>query len=124
MLIAREGRFADLVATSSPRRSDRRPATGAMMATFAFLGPQYDDLLRKEGVGLKTSDLIRRRPILVFPFADAAYSARPLARAFDRLFTPELLCEVAKAHAEGIASLTESEKATLRRDTEHRKARG
>ena len=31
---------------------------------------------------------------------------------------------LAKAHAEGIASLTESEKATLRRDTEHRRARG
>jgi membrane associated rhomboid family serine protease len=31
---------------------------------------------------------------------------------------------LAKAHAEGIASLTESEKATLRRDTENRRARG
>jgi membrane associated rhomboid family serine protease len=31
---------------------------------------------------------------------------------------------LAKAHSEGIASLTESEKATLRRDTENRRARG
>jgi hypothetical protein len=39
--------------------------------------------------------------VLVIPFADAVFNARPLARAIDRLFTPELLAAVARAHAEG-----------------------
>jgi len=76
-------------------------STGAMIATFAFLGPEYDDVLRKEAVGLTARDIIRRRSVLVIPFADAVFNARPLERSIERVIKPELLAEVAKAHAAG-----------------------
>ncbi|HEY2787790.1 MAG TPA: patatin-like phospholipase family protein [Fimbriiglobus sp.] len=76
-------------------------SAGAMIATFEFLGPQYDDLLRREGVGLVTSDILHRRSVFVLPFADAVFSSHPIEHRLERLITPELLREVATAHAAG-----------------------
>jgi hypothetical protein len=73
-------------------------STGALMATFAFLGPGYDQTLRENAIGVERRDLLRLRPL---SRSGALFTARPLARKIDQLFTPELLGEVAKAHAAG-----------------------
>jgi len=90
--------------------SGRRPefdivtgiSTGALMATFAFLGPSHDAFLAnnilEEG---DRRDLMLRLPLVLVPFADAIYTSRPLARQIRRSFTPEILRDVAAAHAAG-----------------------
>jgi hypothetical protein len=72
-------------------------STGAIAATFAFLGPEYDHVLRDEVVGLERRDVLRLRP---FP-TDAVFNPRPGIRTVEKYLTPQLLGEVAKAHAAG-----------------------
>jgi hypothetical protein len=76
-------------------------STGALMATFAFLGPEYDDQLRENMIGVTRGDIARTRSALRIPFADAVFSSRPLARRIEEVITPEMVCEVGKAHAAG-----------------------
>ncbi|MBY0513514.1 MAG: patatin-like phospholipase family protein, partial [Gemmataceae bacterium] len=74
---------------------------GGLMATFAFLGPQYDDVLRENSVGIDIKDILRRRSVVYIPFADAVYSVERLQRKIEQTITPQVLAEVAAAHAGG-----------------------
>ena len=76
-------------------------STGALMATFAFLGPEYDDVLRENMIGVTRGDIARGRSVFRLPFADALFTSRPLARRIERVLTPEVLRAVAAAHASG-----------------------
>jgi hypothetical protein len=90
--------------------SGRRPcfdvvtgiSTGALIATFAFLGPQYDDFLRDSYVHISSDDIFRLRwltPAVLF--SDSLASSRPLRHKIEAAITPEVLREVAQAHAAG-----------------------
>jgi hypothetical protein len=70
---------------------------GALIASFAFLGSDYDSVLRDEMVGAVRRDVLRVR---LLP-TDAVFTTRPLVRIIEKYITPELMGEVAKAHAAG-----------------------
>jgi hypothetical protein len=74
---------------------------GALIATPAFLGPEYDAMLRDEVVGVERREVIRLRPLPVLPFSDAAFGTRRLTRRIDRYATPEIMGAVARGHAAG-----------------------
>jgi hypothetical protein len=74
---------------------------GGLMATFAFLGPQYDHVLQQYSVGLDLKDFLRRRSVFYIPFADAIFSVDRLKRKIEESITPGVLAEVAVAHAAG-----------------------
>ena len=77
-------------------------STGAFMATFAFLGSAYDAPLAEAAIERADKrNLIRRVPIPLIPYLDALYTARPLEKQIREMITPQVLCEVAKAHAAG-----------------------
>lgn len=76
-------------------------STGALMATFAYLGPAYDRPLRESMVGVQQSEILRRRSLAILPFADAFFTSRPMARKIEHYLTPQILHEVAAAHATG-----------------------
>jgi hypothetical protein len=76
-------------------------STGALMATFAFLGPEYDGHLRENMIGVTRGDIARTRSAFRIPFADAVFSSRPLARRIEVVITPEMVWEVGRAHAAG-----------------------
>jgi predicted acylesterase/phospholipase RssA len=76
-------------------------SVGAIQATYAFLGPEYDARLREEIVGVERQDILRPRPLLTLLCAQSVYSADRLARRLDESVTPEVLAAVAKAHAAG-----------------------
>ena len=76
-------------------------STGGLIATFAFLGPQYDERLRSTMIGVVRTDILRGRPAIHLPFADSLYNSRPLAKSIEREITPQVLAEVAAAHAAG-----------------------
>ena len=76
-------------------------STGALIATYAFLGPQYDATLKDNLLGVTRGDILRRRSILHIPFADAVYTSRPMAKRIEEEITPAVLADVAAAHAAG-----------------------
>jgi predicted patatin/cPLA2 family phospholipase len=76
-------------------------STGALVSTFAFLGPQYDEYLRDNIVGVERFDFLKLRSFVALPFAPSAFTSRPLARRIEQALTPRVLCEVARAYAAG-----------------------
>src|SRR5437763_486070 len=50
-------------------------SAGALMSTFAFLGPQYDDFLRANLVGTRRQDFLRLRPLTGLALHGALFSA-------------------------------------------------
>jgi len=76
-------------------------STGALMATFAFLGPGYDGVLQKNMLGVERADILRRRSLVRIPFSDAVFTSQPLKKRIEQVLTAEVLAEVAQAHAAG-----------------------
>jgi hypothetical protein len=76
-------------------------STGALISTFAYLGPQYDGHAHDLYTNLTTRDVVRRRPLYGVIGANSAYSSAPLARLIDREITDQLLAEVGTAHRAG-----------------------
>ncbi len=76
-------------------------STGALQATFAFLGPDYDDVLREVYTFFDTRDIYRKRWKLAGLISDSINDTWPLGKLIDRCVTKDVLAEVAKRHAAG-----------------------
>jgi predicted acylesterase/phospholipase RssA len=75
-------------------------STGALIAPFAFLGPQYDDEIRRLYTESSSRDLYILRPIRGL-FREAFADNSPLAKQLDKIVTPEMMAEIAAAHQQG-----------------------
>jgi hypothetical protein len=76
-------------------------STGALIATFAFLGPPYDDFLRQSYVSAKADDVYESRWLLSILCSDSIAQSAPLKKRIDAAITPKILKEIAEAHARG-----------------------
>jgi predicted acylesterase/phospholipase RssA len=76
-------------------------SAGALLATFAFLGSRYDDYMKVRMVGRNPREALRTLPIPTMLKAGAVYSTQPLTQGVYESITPEILREVACAHAAG-----------------------
>jgi hypothetical protein len=76
-------------------------STGALIATYAFLGPEYDHRLFELYTSVHTSDIYRKRTIFSVLWRDAVASSQPLEHLIKDGVTDELLQAVARAHATG-----------------------
>ena len=56
-------------------------STGALTAPFAFLGPRYDDALKKVFTELTTSDIAIARPVRGLLGGELLASNAPLAQS-------------------------------------------
>ena len=75
-------------------------STGALIAPFAFLGPQCDEILKDLYTTVNNRDLFRLRPIrglLSESFSDIT----PMARRLDAALTPELVDAIGREHRKG-----------------------
>jgi hypothetical protein len=72
-------------------------STGAMMVTHAFLGSDYDDVLREQVANLTTEDVFRPRSALSAILGNAATDTSPLRRRLEQAITEETLDRVADA---------------------------
>lgn len=89
--------------------SGKRPAfevvtgvsTGALIAPFAFLGPDHDDKLRKFYTTLSTKDLIEERSIVGAIFGDAFASTAPLRAVIAEYVDRQLLHDITEQHRQG-----------------------
>lgn len=76
-------------------------STGALMATFAFLGPAYDDVLRRVYTTIEEDDVLDPRFPLSLLRRDALVSTEPLRRLVESVVTPEVVAGVAEQHRLG-----------------------
>ncbi|MCK0197126.1 patatin-like phospholipase family protein [Ancylobacter sp. 6x-1] len=89
-------------------RSGKRPdfaivsgvSTGALIAPFAFLGPSYDEKLRKVYTETSASDIITGNPITGF-FGEGLFRTDPLREMVARYCDWEMLRAIAEQHRAG-----------------------
>jgi predicted acylesterase/phospholipase RssA len=76
-------------------------STGALIAPFAFLGPDYDHVLRTFYTSTSTKDVIKKRSIFNILSSDAAASTEPLQALIAKVFTEKEMEAVAAEHRKG-----------------------
>ena len=76
-------------------------STGALTAPFAFLGPRYDDALKKVFTESTTSDIAIARPVRGLLGGESLASNAPLARVVAFYVNDNFLKEIAAEHNKG-----------------------
>jgi hypothetical protein len=76
-------------------------STGGLIATYAFLGPEYDAPMVRLYTSVTDRDIYRRRPVPALLWSDAAASSEPLKKLIDRNVDDDVIEAVARAHATG-----------------------
>jgi patatin-like phospholipase len=76
-------------------------SAGALIAPFAFLGPRYDDVIRRVATSVSRKDIFHTRNSLVGLASDGMADSKPLARLVAKYVTPELLAEIAREFENG-----------------------
>lgn len=76
-------------------------STGALIAPFAFLGSEYDELLKRSYTTSRDSDIFTRRWLPALVYADSLADSAPLRKRITNEITPTILKQVAEAHREG-----------------------
>ena len=76
-------------------------SAGALIAPFAFLGSQYDDIVRKVATSAGPDDILHRRNTLMGLASDGMASSEPLAKIVAQYVTPEILAAIAREYAKG-----------------------
>jgi predicted acylesterase/phospholipase RssA len=76
-------------------------STGALQATVAFLGPQYDLALKEVYTEYATKEIYKLRPPLLSLSQDALNSSLPLKQIIDNFVDEKMLADVAAKHASG-----------------------
>lgn len=76
-------------------------STGALIAPFAFLGPQHDDDLRKVYTSVTTEEIARKRSILAAIYNDAMMDTVPLRKLMETIIDEEMKREIAAEYAKG-----------------------
>jgi hypothetical protein len=76
-------------------------STGALIAPFAFLGPDYDHLLKEFYTGIRPEDIYLRRNILSAITSDALSDNKPLWNLVKKLVNRDMLNEIAAEYEKG-----------------------
>lgn len=75
-------------------------STGALQAVLAFLGPEYDPLLKEFYTTLESKDILRSKGLGGL-FGDSLYDNKPLKKQIERVVTPQLLEKIAAEYDSG-----------------------
>ena len=76
-------------------------STGALQATFAFLGPEYFGSLEDAYTNISQKDIFYNRFFLSLLWSDSIADTAPLRSFLEKMITLDTLKEVAKAHESG-----------------------
>ncbi len=76
-------------------------SSGALAATFAFLGPEWDEALRESFTQVSSRDIYRWDRAFAFPFNESVVDTDPLRQRMEALITSELLDAVAGEYRQG-----------------------
>jgi len=76
-------------------------STGALTAPFAFVGPAYDEKLRRVYTTVVTRDIFRSRGVIAGFFNDALFDTAPLRRLMESLIDEEMMRDIASEYQRG-----------------------
>jgi predicted patatin/cPLA2 family phospholipase len=76
-------------------------STGALIAPFAFLGPEQDAQLRKFYTTTSTEDIITKRTIISILRGESITDSEPLHDTLSEIFDQQMLAAIAAEHARG-----------------------
>ena len=76
-------------------------STGALTAPFAFLGPDYDDELKKVYTTTSTKDIAKKRGIVSAAFSDSMADTSPLQKLIAQYITDDVIQAIAAQHKRG-----------------------
>ena len=76
-------------------------STGALVAPFAFLGPQYDERLKAEYTTVRTADIYRRRLSVRGILTQSLVDTTPFRRRLERVLDDCVMRDIAAEHAKG-----------------------
>lgn len=76
-------------------------STGALTAPFAFLGPTYDEKLRRVYTTVVSRDIFRSRGVIAGFFNDALFDTAPLRRLMESLIDEEMMHDIAREYDRG-----------------------
>jgi hypothetical protein len=72
-------------------------STGSLIATFAFLGPAYDEALAQAYLGIGGDrDVFEERFFFTLPFVSSLSTTEPLRRLLEKHITPDVVEKVAE----------------------------
>jgi predicted acylesterase/phospholipase RssA len=90
-------------------------STGALIAPFAFLGPDYDERLKALYTSVSLKDIASERNILSVLFGDAMADTTPLWRLLEKYVTPAMLEAIAVERQKGRTLLVATTNLDIRR---------
>lgn len=76
-------------------------SAGALVAPFAFLGPEYDHVLRLVAAELEAKDVYKERRLLKAIRSDAMATTEPLQSLIEKYVDEEVMEKIAAEHREG-----------------------
>jgi predicted acylesterase/phospholipase RssA len=76
-------------------------STGALLATFAFLGPEYDAQLKAAYTTATDKDIYTKESILTAYWRESVYSTKPLAETIAKYIDEKVLAAVAGEYKKG-----------------------
>jgi predicted acylesterase/phospholipase RssA len=76
-------------------------STGALVATLAFLGPEWDPALRRFYTSVTDKDVFVRNSYLSALFSDSFRDSEPLANLIQWIVDEKILAAIAAEHAKG-----------------------
>jgi hypothetical protein len=76
-------------------------STGALIAPFAFLGPDYDEELKTVYTTISTRDIARKRSFLSIPFNDSVADTSPLRQLIAKHVDAEMIAAIARENRRG-----------------------
>jgi predicted acylesterase/phospholipase RssA len=76
-------------------------STGALTAPFAFLGPDYDDVLKKVYTTTSTKDILKKRKIFFAFFGDSMSDTTPLKELIAKYITADVISAIVTEHKRG-----------------------
>jgi hypothetical protein len=80
-------------------------STGALIAPFAFLGPEYDDTIRRFYLETSRDDVLTIRPLLALAGGAAVGDVAPLRETIEEEIDAEMITKIAAEHRQGRALL-------------------
>jgi hypothetical protein len=76
-------------------------STGAIIAPFAFLGPEYDDVLEDVYTTMSTESVLTKTILAGLTGGTALASTDPLRNTIAEYVTPEFMAEISAEHTDG-----------------------
>lgn len=76
-------------------------STGALIAPFAFLGPEYDDILKHIYTTTTTDQIVKKRSVLKLITGDAFGDSAPLRALLEKYIDQDMMEAIAKEYRKG-----------------------